>query len=226
MRPSRRTLALLIPVALLCWQALSGSAWANPANSAHPAPAAEGMAGAVATAADPVTTLLVERGLLPSSALSVSREVRDRASDLVLQAMAFLGVPYRRGGDSAAEGFDCSGFTRYVFENSLGLVLPRRSAEQATAAGLVPVLRDDLKPGDLVFFNTMRRAFSHVGIYVGDGKFIHAPRAGATVRIEDMRQAYWSQRYNGARRAEGAAGTPRPDLLRGLATLRAGEQTP
>ena len=65
--------------------------------------------------------------------------------------------------------------------------------------------RDELKPGDLVFFNTMRRTFSHVGIYVGEGRFIHAPRSGGEVRVEDMRQAYWSQRFNGARRAELAA---------------------
>ena len=68
-------------------------------------------------------------------------------------------------------------------------------------AGLQKVPRDDLQPGDLVFFNTMRRAFSHVGIYVGEGRFIHAPRSGGQVRVEDMRQAYWSKRFNGARRA-------------------------
>jgi hypothetical protein len=78
--------------------------------------------------------------------------------------------------------------------------LPRRSQEQARAPGLLKVERDDLKPGDLVFFNTVRAAFSHVGIYVGDGKFIHSPRTGAQVRVEDMRAAYWTKRYNGARR--------------------------
>ncbi|MFN9104671.1 MAG: C40 family peptidase, partial [Betaproteobacteria bacterium] len=97
--------------------------------------------------------------------------------------------------------FDCSGFTRHVFEHSIGLVLPRRSHEQAQHAGLLPVRRDELKPGDLVFFDTMRRAFSHVGIYVGDGRFIHAPASGGEVRIEDMRAAYWQKRFNGARRA-------------------------
>jgi cell wall-associated NlpC family hydrolase len=124
--------------------------------------------------------------------------------------MNFLGVPYRRGGNTAEQGFDCSGFTRYVFENSLGLVLPRRADQQAQNAGLLSIKREELKPGDLVFFNTMKRAFSHVGIYVGEGKFIHAPRSGAEVRIEDMRQAYWSKRFNGARRAEAAAMTPAP----------------
>jgi cell wall-associated NlpC family hydrolase len=154
---------------------------------------------------DAVLEMLQQKGLLPaesSEAQTFVRQMRDTASDLVLSAMNFLGVPYRRGGNTAEDGFDCSGFTRHVFEMSLGLVLPRRAEQQAREAGLASVARDQLKPGDLVFFNTLRRTFSHVGIYVGDGKFIHAPRAGSEVRIEDMRQAYWAQRFNGARRAE------------------------
>jgi cell wall-associated NlpC family hydrolase len=127
--------------------------------------------------------------------------VRDGAGAMVRRAMGFLGVPYVRGGNNSNEGFDCSGFTRYVFEHSLGLVLPRRADEQAHSDRLLTIDRADLKPGDLVFFNTMKRTFSHVGIYLGDGKFIHAPRAGAVVRVEDMRDAYWSRRFTGARRA-------------------------
>ncbi|MCU0967538.1 MAG: C40 family peptidase [Rubrivivax sp.] len=171
--------------------------------------AAGGAAAAPDTAEeadDPVITMLRERGLLAEPiadhAPQVVSQVRDAASDLVMSAMNFLGVPYRLGGDSAREGFDCSGFTRHVFELSFGLVLPRRAEQQANGAGLVRVARSELRPGDLVFFNTMRRAFSHVGIYVGDGKFIHAPRAGAEVRIEDMRQTYWTRRFDGARRVE------------------------
>ena len=163
---------------------------------------------------DAVVQLLQERGILPTAAQvdasPLVQQMRDVASDMVMTAMNFLGVPYRRGGNTADQGFDCSGFTRYVFENSLGLVLPRRADQQAQNAGLLNIHRDELKPGDLVFFNTMRRAFSHVGIYVGEGKFIHAPRSGAEVRIEDMRQAYWAKRFNGARRAEAAAMTPAP----------------
>jgi cell wall-associated NlpC family hydrolase len=87
-------------------------------------------------------------------------------------------------------------------------VLPRRADQQAKEAGLKDIKKDELRPGDLVFFNTMRRAFSHVGIYVGEGKFIHAPRAGGEVRVEDMRAAYWTKRFNGARRAE----LPAPQL--------------
>lgn len=133
-------------------------------------------------------------------ATAVIEQVRDKASDLVLGSMNFLGVPYRRGGNSESNGFDCSGFTRYVFEQSLGRLLPRRAAEQANDSSLLSIRSDDLKPGDLVFFNTMKHAFSHVGIYVGEGKFIHAPRTGKAVQVDDMRQAYWSQRFNGARR--------------------------
>jgi cell wall-associated NlpC family hydrolase len=139
--------------------------------------------------------------------------VRQTASDLVLSAMHFLGVRYRFGGTSEETGFDCSGFTRHVFENSVGLLLPRRSSEQANAPGLLNIRQDDLKPGDLVFFNTMRSAFSHVGIYVGEGKFIHAPRTGSTVRVEDMRQDYWTRRFDGARRVpqlSTGTGTPAP----------------
>ncbi len=171
-------------------------------------------AAAPAPAADPVLQLLQDKGLLAAPARQAQQvvaqieasplvqQMRDRATELVMASMNFLGVRYVRGGGDAEQGFDCSGFTRYVFEHSLGLVLPRRADEQARQAGLLNVAKNELKPGDLVFFNTMRRAFSHVGIYIGEGKFIHAPRSGAEVRIEDMRQAYWTQRFNGARRAQ------------------------
>jgi cell wall-associated NlpC family hydrolase len=161
--------------------------------------------------ADAVVQLLQQKGLMPAGGADETqafvRQVRDTASDLVISAMNFLGVPYKRGGTTEANGFDCSGFTRHVFEMSLGLVLPHRAAEQARDSALAKVERNELKPGDLVFFNTMKRAFSHVGIYVGDGKFIHAPRSGSEVRIEDMRESYWAKRFNGARRAEVSAGT-------------------
>ncbi len=166
-------------------------------------------APAGAAQSDPVLQLLQDRGVLPPTASTdprtLARQVRDAASDLVISAMNFLGVPYRRGGNSPDEGFDCSGFTRHVFEHSLGLLLPRRADEQAREPGLLQIGRNELRPGDLVFFNTMRRAFSHVGIYVGDDKFIHSPRTGAAVRMESMREAYWSKRFNGARRAGEAA---------------------
>lgn len=163
-----------------------------------------------AAANDPIARLLAEKGLgdpdkipaaVPPSEYGFVQTMRDKASDMVLSAMNFLGVPYRRGGNSAENGFDCSGFTRHIFEMSLGLVLPRRVDDQASAPGLIKVKREELKPGDLVFFNTLKRTFSHVGIYIGEGKFIHSPRTGGEVRVEDMRYAYWSKRFTGARRA-------------------------
>jgi cell wall-associated NlpC family hydrolase len=165
-----------------------------------------------ANASDAVSRFLSERGLLNaaegggSSRLLAS--VRDTASDLVLSAMNFLGVRYTRGGNSVENGFDCSGFTRHIFEMSVGLVLPRRADEQAKMGSLLSIKKDDLKPGDLVFFNTMKRTFSHVGIYVGEGKFIHAPRTGSAVRVEDMRDSYWAKRFTGARRADLKAAAP------------------
>ena len=166
---------------------------------------AQGRSGGLAD--DPIIGMLSERGLLRpldasmAAVQSLHRTVRETASELVMTAMNFLGVPYRRGGNEADKGFDCSGFTRHIFENSIGLVLPRRADEQAKDSKLQAVARQELKPGDLVFFNTLQRSFSHVGIYIGQGKFIHSPRSGAQVRIEDMRYAYWAQRYTGARRA-------------------------
>jgi cell wall-associated NlpC family hydrolase len=155
-------------------------------------------------AGDEIDTLIKDKGLL-SKLERVRESVGHRASELVVNAMGFLGVPYRRGGQSAETGFDCSGFVRAIYEQTVGLVLPRRADEQAAATEIIE--RSELKPGDLVFFNTMRRAFSHVGIYVGDGKFIHSPRSGSSVRVEDMRAAYWNARFNGARRVRG---TPQP----------------
>ena len=171
-----------------------------------PAPTAATPAAAKAPGPDAVTRFLSERGLLNSveqgGSSRLLASVRDTASDLVLSAMNFLGVRYTRGGNSVENGFDCSGFTRHIFEMSVGLVLPRRADEQAKDSSLLAIRQDELKPGDLVFFNTMKRTFSHVGIYVGEGKFIHAPRTGSAVRVEDMRDAYWAKRFTGARRAD------------------------
>ena len=143
----------------------------------------------------------------PATAPDLMHRVKDRASEMVLAAMNFVGVRYRRGGDSAETGFDCSGFTRHVFALGMGLALPRRADEQAAMPGLVKVERKDLRPGDLVFFNTMRRTFSHVGIYIGDNRFVHAPSHGKDVRTDDMSFAYWAKRFTGARRAELPAAT-------------------
>jgi cell wall-associated NlpC family hydrolase len=152
---------------------------------------------------DDMSAFLQDKGLIGKLGDQVSaagKAVGEKASELVIHAMGFLGVPYKRGGNSFEQGLDCSGFVRLVYEQTVGLVLPRRSAEQAAAT--LPIALSELQPGDLVFFNTLKSAFSHVGIYVGDNKFIHSPRSGAVIRVEDMRVAYWQQRFDGARRVD------------------------
>lgn len=126
----------------------------------------------------------------------------DRATatvqDVIDQAVELLDIPYRRGGSTPESGFDCSGFVTHVFREGLGLVLPRTSRELSKTGEVID--EDQLQPGDLVFFNTMRRTFSHVGIYLGNNQFVHAPRTGGRIRIEDLRDNYWQKRFNGARR--------------------------
>jgi cell wall-associated NlpC family hydrolase len=130
----------------------------------------------------------------------------DAAGDLVNSALSYMGISYKYGGNAPDTGFDCSGFVRYVYNNTLGLVLPRSSAEMSKTGEKVK--KDELKPGDLVFFNTLKRAFSHVGIYIGEGNFVHAPSTGGAVRVESMEIPYWQKRFNGARRMDTHTLTP------------------
>ena len=136
--------------------------------------------------------------LLPAA---VPAAALDRMPEVVERALGLIGIRYKRGAASVEAGFDCSGLVAYVFDAVMGLHLPRTTYEIARLG--TDVAKGDLKPGDLVFFNTMRRSFSHVGIYLGDNKFVHAPRTGYKVRIEDMTGPYWTARFNGARRIEG-----------------------
>lgn len=156
---------------------------------------------------------LADKGLL-ARIDHVRQSVGEKASELVFTAMGFLGVPYRRGGNTVETGFDCSGFVRAMYQQTVGLILPRKAEQQAAATEKIE--RADLQPGDLVFFNTMRRAFSHVGIYVGEGKFIHSPKPGSEVRVEDMGVAYWNRRFDGARRVQ--TSPPAPPILQVLQT--------
>jgi NlpC/P60 family len=118
-------------------------------------------------------------------------------NDVVLHAMSLVGVLYKRGGNSEAAGFDCSGLVKFVFAQTAALNLPRTSREQSQQG--MPVSEHELQAGDLVFYNTLKRPFSHVGIYVGQGQFVHSPRTGAKVRLERMNDAYWLRRFEGAR---------------------------
>jgi cell wall-associated NlpC family hydrolase len=148
---------------------------------------------------------LTESEPLPKSfASTVSSAVVDKTETLINNAMQLIGVRYRWGGNTPQSGLDCSGFVRYVFNDTFGFLLPRKSA-QMSKVGL-EIGKEELRPGDLVFFNTMRHAFSHVGIYVGDNKFIHAPSRGKSIRVDDMTKVYWEKRYNGARRVENTSG--------------------
>lgn len=120
------------------------------------------------------------------------------ASEVALLALSALGAPYAEGGASPESGFDCSGLVAYVFWRASQLALPRTTLELSRVGHRVGP--EELQPGDLVFFDTQRRAYSHVGIYLGGQRFIHAPSSGGEVRIEDMRRDYWVRRFNGARR--------------------------
>jgi cell wall-associated NlpC family hydrolase len=122
----------------------------------------------------------------------------DAGREAVLFALTLIGTPYRNGGTTPQSGFDCSGFVWYVYRQAASLALPR-SANELGRAGQ-PVSADELRPGDLVFYNTLGSEFSHVGIYIGGDRFVHAPSSGGNVSIVSMRNAYWAQRYSGARR--------------------------
>jgi cell wall-associated NlpC family hydrolase len=128
--------------------------------------------------------------------------VLQSAQDLAIYALGLIGAEYRYGGSSPEDGLDCSGLVRYVFQEAVGITLPRTAREMARLGGRVAP--GDLKAGDLVFFNTRSSPFSHVGIYLGDDRFIHAPHRGGEVEIVTMSQRYWQQRYEGARRLVGA----------------------
>ncbi len=119
-------------------------------------------------------------------------------ANLLIHALSMIGVQYKFGGNSAESGFDCSGFVRYVFQEAAGLNLPRDSYGMSKLGDTVDL--NQLVPGDLLFYNTLRRRFSHVAIYIGEGRFVHAPSRGKSVEIVDMSDRYWKNRFNGARR--------------------------
>lgn len=155
-----------------------------------------------------LASALIFGGISASGAAEQSRKSDDQlsfferytntAQDVILHGLKLVGVRYRLGGNDEDSGLDCSGFVRLVFQDSIGTALPRTAREMSEVGQRIDT--GQLKPGDLVFFNTMRRTFSHVGIYLGDNHFMHAPRTGAEVRVESMESSYWMKRYNGARR--------------------------
>ena len=123
-------------------------------------------------------------------------------SELMFQVLTSLGIDYRNAGHSPESGFDCSGLVAHVYQEAFGIRLPRNALGQSELGSRIE--RAELEPGDLVFYNTLRRPYSHVGIYLGDGRFVHAPKTGAKVRVERMDNRYWTERFNGARRIAAA----------------------
>lgn len=130
-------------------------------------------------------------------------------AERLIRAVDLLGTPYQRRGSTPATGFDCSGFIGWVFREAHDLALPRSAREMFAlgSARAAEVARDALEPGDLVFFRIGRlgKVIDHVGMYVGDGRFIHAPASGGQVRIDPLDQAYWARHFAGARRILGVA---------------------
>lgn len=166
-----------------------------------------------------------------SIAETAGSAVRDAAASawhntqaLSTYALGLLGVRYKFGGNSPETGLDCSGLVRYVFQQVTGVTLPRTAREMSRIGDRVDVA--DLKPGDLVFFNTRRFAFSHVGIYVGENQFIHAPRRGREVEVTTIDKRYWQKRFNGARRLAGVLPEMLPTLIGEASAMPALPATP
>ncbi len=125
-----------------------------------------------------------------------------RAREVLVQALSLTGTQYKYGGNSPETGFDCSGFVRYVFKQAASLTLPHNALAISQAGQ--SVAKSDLQPGDLVFFKTLKNTFSHVGIYLGNNRFIHSPSKGGQVRVDDMQEGYWAKHFNGAQRIDHA----------------------
>ena len=138
--------------------------------------------------------------LAPSMAAAATQPARDYGLAVAVEALVTVGARYHYGGSSPDTGFDCSGLVIHVYERAWAIELPRSTAEQRYLGRAVK--RTELKPGDLVFYNTRHRPFSHVGIYLGDGDFVHAPRRGQRVRVESVNNPYWRARFSGARRLD------------------------
>lgn len=152
--------------------------------------------------------------------------VTGKSEELINRAMEVIGVRYRWDSELPQSGLDGSSFVGYVFKDKLGFLLPRKSTQMSRVGK--PISREELQPGDLVFFNTMRLTFSHVGIYVGDNKFIHSPSKGTSVRVDDLGSLYWDKRFDGARRLDGSDNlddSERQELLKEVKNLKRKSQS-
>ncbi len=188
------------------WTISTSTAHAQPRLSFNPFLLKEPAEKVSAASSESVDQALLSSHFTLRDTQRLFSKMASRASDVVDNALKQIGVRYRWGGNTPRRGFDCSGLVRYVFQNTLGLTLPRRANEISRIGNRITV--DDLKPGDLVFFNTRRRTFSHVGIFIGDQQFVHSPSAGQKVRIDSLDNQYWEKRFTGARRLETLAQRP------------------
>jgi cell wall-associated NlpC family hydrolase len=165
---------------------------------------------ALALAGAPCALVHAAPASFADTAAATAGKVWAGAQDVTLYALGLLGVNYKFGGNTPDTGLDCSGFVRYVFQEVTGVTLPRTAREMSALGAKVGA--GDLKPGDLVFFNTRRFAFSHVGIYLGDNRFVHAPSKGSEVTIAQW-SPYWQKHFNGARRLVGVVPSLAPTLV-------------
>ncbi|MCX8514973.1 MAG: C40 family peptidase, partial [Burkholderiales bacterium] len=132
-----------------------------------------------------------------TEAVAVNANSHDVIGDMLMQSINLIGIPYKWGGNTPQQGMDCSGFIRYVFKKSLGITLPRTAAEMARVGKRVEL--NDLEPGDLIFFNTRRGSNTHIGMYIGNNKFIQSPRTGETIQVTELTSS-WRSKINGVKR--------------------------
>jgi len=186
----RGDLSHAIVTSLVAAAALASACASSGANRPRPFPTP---AGASAPAPVPSTS---SSEPAPDAPVAPPHAALSQDEALVATALSFRGTPYRNGGSDPA-GFDCSGFTQWVFAQH-GIALPRQVEEQFRVGEKIK--QDDLKPGDLVFFHTESRGASHVGIFIADDQFVHAPSSRGVVRVEYINSTYWGHRFVGARR--------------------------
>lgn len=163
----------------------------EPAPAASPAPAGNSTSSELAT--------------IGQRSMRVVDWAATRTQDLLATALSSIGVKYKMGAADPKVGFDCSGFVMHVYKEALGLLLPHNAYSMSLRG--TPVTLANLKPGDLVFFNTLRRQISHVGIYLGDDRFIHAPSHGKSVQVDKLSDSYWVRHFSGARHYDSAEGS-------------------
>jgi len=173
------------------------------------------------TGAQPAVTF---GGATATKVRSAAANALESAQGLASAALDLIGIRYKWGGNTPETGLDCSGLVRYVFQQVTGVTLPR-TAKDISRLG-TDVALADLQPGDLVFFNTRRFAFSHVGIYLGNNQFVHAPRRGREVEVATLDSGFWQRRFDGARRVAGMLPSLLPALVSEATAAPLTVQTP